>query len=73
MDNELEWAFENNEFIVVCCHPDCHMHRLKHWEKGLWIWSEKRESYWNYTHSYCKTHHLLLEKDIEEHLVERVA
>ena len=73
MDNELEWAIGNNELIVVCCHPDCHMHRLKHWEEGLWIWAEKRESYWNYTHSYCKVHHLLLEKDIEEHLMERVA
>ena len=70
MERELGEAFEENELVVTCCISGCHMHRLKHWEKGVWIYFEKKE-YWNYTHSYCKVHHFLLEKDLEEYFLER--
>lgn len=66
-DKELKEAFKNDELVVVCCHPGCDLHRLRHWRKGVWFQYDKKDFYQPYSHSYCTTHLLVLQKDIEEH------
>ena len=67
---ELETAFANGDWIVVCWEPGCRMHRLPHWPKKKWMDRSQQQGYRNYSQSICRSHYRVYQQEIQRAIAE---
>ncbi|MBI2505843.1 MAG: hypothetical protein HYW07_21730 [Candidatus Latescibacteria bacterium] len=70
---QLELALTRGELVTVCWEPTCPMHRLEKWGAQQWLPFEKSTTYRNYSHGICPEHARLLQREIDQFLLEHPA